>query len=240
MRRLSVAEVDFQRVAADLRIQVVPDSSALTAVEQEHIEAIWQAESRKRGPTLFNGELLEFVRFEGDRLIARFVEYKLFLASRAGGLETRRAVMPLGVSGVVRCGDCVGFGRRATHVTQYPGWLELFPSGGIDRGALRPDGTIDHHDQAIRELVEETGLSRAEIAGITTFALVFDREGQVYDLCVSITLKEGDPPRLARMSSGEYDELFFVGRGSLPDLMRRCDGQIVPTSHKILTGLGWL
>jgi len=235
-----VANAEFHRVADDLRIEVIPDSSTLSAVERDRVEAIWQAEARRRGPTLFNGQLLEFVRLEGDRLIARFVDYKLYLASRAGMLMTRRAVMPLGVSGVVRCGDCVGFGRRSAHVTQYPGWLELFPSGGIDRNALRPDGTIDLHDQVIRELIEETGLDRPDIGGVATRALIFDEEGQVYDLCVSITLKVGDSSQLGRMRSEEYDELFFVRRGSLPDLIHRCDGRIVPTSRTILTGLGWL
>jgi hypothetical protein len=233
-------ENDFQRVAEDLRIEIIPDSSALTAVEQEYVEAIWQAESRKRGLPLFNGDLLEFVRLEGDRIIARFVEYKLYLASRAGGLATRRAVMPLGVSGLVRCGDYVGVGRRASYVTQYPGWLELFPSGGIDSNSLRTDGTIDHRDHIICELVEETGLDRADIAGITTFALVFDSTGRGYDICVAITLNEDDPTRLRHMSSDEYDELCFVSRGSLPDLMRGYEGRIVPTSRTILTGVGWL
>lgn len=235
-----MAEPEFRRLPRDARIELVADSTVLTAIEQEHVEAIWQAELRRRGRTLFNGELLEFVRLDGDRIVARFVEYKLYLAGLAGALATRGAVMPLGVSGIVQCGASVGFGRRSIHVTQYPGWLELFPSGGIDRNALRPDGTVDHQEQAIRELVEETGVRHGAVGGITTVALVSDPDGHVCDLCVSIELTEVEPTRLGPMRSEEYDELFFVSRGALPDLMLRCGGRIVPTSRTILTGLGWL
>lgn len=235
-----MARVDFHPVARNLRIEVASDAPALTGAEEHLVEVNWQAECRKRGRSLFNGEMLEFMRLEGDRIVARFVEYRIYLASRAGALGTRQAVTPLGVSGVVCCGDHVGFGRRAAHVTQYPGWLELIPSGSIDRDALRADGTIDHCGQLIRELSEETGLGESAIGEIVTLGLVFDAVDAVYDLCVSITLTENEPSRLGPMRSEEYDDLFFVNRASLPALTRSWDGRIVPTSLAILTGVGWL
>lgn len=235
-----MARVDFHRLASHLRIELASDAPALTGAEEHLVEVNWQAERLKRGRSLFNGEMLEFMRLEGDRIVARFVEYRVYLASRAGTLATRQVVTPLGVSGVVRCGDHVGFGRRSTHVTQYPGWLELFPSGGIDRDSVRPDGTIDYRGQVIRELSEETGLRESAIGEIETLGLVFDAVGGVYDLCVSIILKENEPSRLGQLRSEEYDDLFFAHRASLPDLTHRWGGRIVPTSQTILAGVGLL
>src|SRR4051794_36885273 len=115
---------------------IVQDGPAPGPKDEHRVETIWQEELRKRQGRLHDGTILEYVAFEGDRLVGRFVSYKDYIVSRREPNAVGRAIVPLAVSGITWFGGCAGWGRRAEHVTSYPCCLELFPSGSIEPAFL--------------------------------------------------------------------------------------------------------
>ncbi len=183
------------------------------------IERLWAAE-RAETPSLFNGRVISYRSHASsrDRLqISCFeTDYTRVLA-HLRGLEA--GVAPLAVSGIIV--DSKGktlIGRRG-QVTEYPGWYELIPSGGLNG--------VSPEDQVREEFVEETGMGEGLIRTITPFCLIHDREHDVYDIGCEIRL---DSAAEAKKNS-EYEEVIAVSLGLLEDRMKR--DLFVPSSRAL-------
>lgn len=211
------------------------DDATLAPGLAERVERAWADEQREH-PDRFDGELLIYAGRSGDRLKGRFLPYRYFVAQRRDPvLAQALALLPLGVSGMVVCEGQVAFGRRGPGTTQYPGWIELMPSGGIDRRCLAPDGTVDHRAQLLRELVEETGIAEADVLSIEDIALVRDTEDPALDVGSVITVRPGAPATIAtRLAApeSEYRDVTWVPVGGLVAfLASRQD--VCPTSRML-------
>src|SRR5262249_21158006 len=170
-RNSTMARFDIVLARPEFNVYVC-DPFRLSSQRREWVEAIWQGELRKRKALLYDGKLLEFAGIRGSRLTGRFVSYKEYVASRKNPAILGRVIVPLAVSGITWLGDYVGFGERGARVRNYPGRLELFPSGSIDESCLRANRRIDFHAQLIDELWEETGICKSHVVATNTRALI--------------------------------------------------------------------
>ncbi len=204
------------------------------------IDKLWKDILQKRGG-LFNGQLLEFasVNKNGDNihLSGNFIEYKQFIADKKQP-ELKLNIKPVGVSGIIIAKedgiDYAVFARRTKEVTDYPNFLELVPSGSIDREFLLKNGDIDYRSKILSEFSEETGLPKNYVKQISGFALVLDASKNIYDICCTILVKK-DRATITKYfhKSKEYKNFQFVPLKDLYTFIEETDS-IVPTSIALI------
>ena len=191
----------------------------------------------KKPDHVFNAALLVHqattVRANHIDLTGAFTEYRFYYAQKRSGQSF--GLTPIGVSGLIICEDYVIFARRSSHVTSYPGKLELVPSGGLDREVAREDGTIDYLAKLRSEFAEETGQSAAIITAIEPFALIHDPADPVIDIACRLHLNIGRAPLQASLAqSDEYDDPAAVPLAALDDWLTAHQDEVIPTSRAIL------
>lgn len=126
-------------------------------------------------------------------------------------------------------------------MTAYAGFFELVPSGGIETSCILPNGVVDFRHQLLKELKEEVGLSDIRTSAITPFALVFDLNDGVCDLCSEIELGEPRDLIASRLiPNEEYEAFEFIEKGALNEFCAQHYGEIVPTSLAIMRVRGLL
>lgn len=204
----------------------------LSDVIRQRVEDIWHREKQRRKDKLFNGQVLSLIEYSNERLLARFVEYKLFLAY-VGDPSLRKDldIKPLSLSCITRTSKAVLIGRRSRDVLQYPLFYELAPSGGIDAEARKGE-YIDVNSQALRELEEETGYLAKDVQEIKPFALVLDESTGIYEVCVEIVMSEGIEQFLK--ATPEYDKLEWVPYSGMSVFIEKHVKDIVPFSLHLL------
>lgn len=244
---LSAWKEESYRVVAvgDVVIRVVPVNAEFEIKRvgyASRTDAVWESLSRTR--TLFNGSMFSVssIKREDNRLEvnAYTLSYKDFLAERHDP-SIRLGVRPIGVSGMSIVRDAhdtsyVVFARRKASVTQWPGRLELVPSGGIDARRAAADGIISYETQAVEELTEETGVSADKIVSIKGFALVYDTRERVYDICcqIQLSLRKEELEEIFT-GSVEYDKPLCVASQDIQKFIATHREEIVPTSLALLS-----
>ncbi len=228
----------------DIQLQAAEDPKIEKILAKNHdvIEEIWQKILKEKGKKLFNGTLPNFIRVNKKgykiKIAAHFIEYKQFIAQRKHP-DLKLGIRPIGVSGIIvlkeNSKNYIVFARRTNNVTEYPGFLELVPSGSIDKKYADANGVIDFQSKLLAEFVEETGLSKDYVKDISGFALVLDMDHQVYDVCCKILLK-AKKDLVAKKFSGskEYQAPVFVSINDLGKFIREKADIIVPTSMAII------
>ena len=215
-----------------------PVAYAPPAAVLECVDQLWGAEQKRRAGRLFDGKILSLTRREGSSLGGHFVSYRWWVAQyRRPELFAELRVQPLAVSGLLRVGEGLVFGRRAVHTTEYPGLWELVPSGGIDETARRPGGRIAAEAQLVAELEEELCAPAVSIRSVRPLALVNDRQTKVCDIAFEVVL---DLPyadlaaSFAGHASDEYTELRLVSSEELGTFVEEQTPGVVPSSVAIL------
>jgi len=191
---------------------------------KKEIEKIWEGfKKRKNGVT--NGDIFcisPITENKKDSLIIPVYQtkYKNFIAQREG---VELGIFPLGVSGVtiLKNGDFL-FAKRK-NVTQYVGYLELVPSGGLNNK--------DYYQVLEQEFTSETGFSSKRIKKIIPLGLILDKAEGVYDICCMIKtdLTKED---LADFNSEEYEDPVIVKRREVVKFIEK--NKIVPTSYYLI------
>jgi hypothetical protein len=238
-------------LATDIRIRSVA-SIALSSSLQAAMEQEWER-ALERNPGLFNGEILLLQDWKSDsegvlRISASWGTYQMFLASRAIPVM-RDIVRPLGVSGIMVCevgsevetkdgvifpASALVFARRSSMVATYPNYWELMPSGSISRNTteLNNNSAIDYLHQLLEEFEQETGLNADDsIKQTIPFALIFDKQANIYDICVRLNLTLPQAALAAQFrGNDEYTELKCVSLPDIPRFLQNHLSDIVPTS----------
>ncbi|MDF1749157.1 MAG: hypothetical protein P1V34_09830 [Alphaproteobacteria bacterium] len=180
-------------------------------------ELVISPEDMALSDRIWNQLLMEFPHLKkGSILIAKKVDppifhvaeapYQLFAAARRDAeLANRLKIQPIAVSGILMCQDGLVLGKRANWVTQYPGFWEMVPSGGV---TLQPNGNVDIERQIQDELWEEIGISNANIGA--PLGWVYDTESGVIDFVMPIStqLRMSELQKLTR--SDEYSDIKVV------------------------------
>lgn len=206
------------------------------------IDKIWEKKSKKKNGKLFDKNLLNFVSYNKKgrkiNIIAHFFKYKNYLAQ---SLEKKLnlGIRLVGVSGIIilrdKKSDYVVFAQRSNNVTEYPGFIELVPSGSIDDENVDIKGGVDFKSKLLSEFTEETGLPKHYVKDITSFAFVLDTDHNVYDICCRILLKvKKDTVFKKFIKSEEYGKPIFIDVRNLNKFIEKKYVAIVPTSLAII------
>ena len=220
-----------------IRIIADPDMAAPTSVENE-VEQIWAAANAARPTGLFNGPMLSFVALREGALEAKLTDYRHFLAQKkAPHLYDALRIRPLAVSGLVRHGSCIVFGKRAGYTTQDAGRWELVPSGGLTPRALDASGNISAETQILQELREELGVAASLVESTRPFLLVEDLEAHVIDIGFEIRLaaSQAQIEQANSQRSDEYAALEWVETTDIARFCERSAHDVIPVSLALLT-----
>ncbi len=232
-----------ENIRIDLGAPITLSTSLQTAMEQE-----WEREL-ERNPGLFNGEILLLQDWKRDsqgtlRVSASWGTYQMFLTSRTIA-AMHDIVRPLGVSGIMVCEaeskegavlptSALVFARRSSKVSTYPSHWELMPSGSISRDTVQTGntGTIDYLRQLLEEFEQETGFSaEGNIKQAVPFALIFDKQANIYDICVRLDVSIPQATLTAQFQGNdEYTELECIPLPKVPHFLQHHFSDIVPTS----------
>ena len=140
------------------------------------IEAHWQ-EMRAAKPNLFNGRVFLFrdIEIRGAQLTGTCfeVEYKAFLAQRDFGYPDKTAFNCF-AQGALRTPDHAFLLGEMAAQTANAGRI-YFPAGTPDPSDVS-GGRVDLDRSVMRELTEETGLGRDDVAPEPGWSVIFDRQ----------------------------------------------------------------
>ena len=207
----------------------------------------WRGAIEHAKSPLFDAPILTVAQLTDDSprsidVVGRFVPYRYFYAQReAAGADF--GIRPIAVSGLsVLIDQGVAYaiiGRRSDDVTQFPGWLELVPSGGISQRFAGANHDVNYTGQLAAEFTEETGLPASAISSIVAFALVFDAPHRTYDIACRVDVQgagiDRHAVRAAFARSGEYAAApEFVPVAELRDFSARHAAELVPTSAALI------
>lgn len=227
-------------ISKDFKIKVVPDHfDSISADLKKEIDDIWNDESSRRKNGLFNGKILSAIKYEGDELFAKFVDYKVYLAQLSHlELEKYLKIKPICVNGLTRCQDFILFGKRSLEVTQYQNCYELVPSGGLDPSSLFNE-QIDIRQQILSEFEEETGIEEFNIENIVLRYLIYDPAIYTYEICAELTI---NPMILQKKltATKEYTDLFWLSKKELKNFISTHEKNFVPLSIHLLKLSGFL
>lgn len=200
---------------------------------QSEVDHIWEKALESSEGHLFNGQFLSAIEFQGESLLAEFVDYKLYLAQlRKPSLKSHLQIRPLCISGFTHARTSVLIGKRGSHVSTYAGAYELVPSGGIDPKAKVKD-TIDLRRQFMLELKEEAGIEESSVVDFHLKFLIEDLKEESFEVCAEIKLA----PKMLKtplVTSEEYSELFWIAWENIPEFIIEKSHQFVPLSLKLL------
>ena len=223
-------------------VEAGSDGTDLDAALEAEVQALWEAEQARRGGNLFNNRLFSVQTLDEDRIVGRFVEYRLFVAQRAKpALFERLGVRPLAVSGLLRCAQGVVFGLRHGATTQESGLWELVPSGGVGPAADAGEGRVDVRRQLLDELGEEIGLDAGSVTDVRPFCLVEDTESNVLDIGIElVTVLEAEAIREAhrQRASDDYSDLEVVPVPEIPGIVARWGPRVAEVSRVLLRERG--
>lgn len=146
----------------------------------EEIEYFWQ---KHKQPSMFDGDALFLTNFEQSNITVCKHSYKTtFYLLHNPDSKLNQLISPIAVSGIVIDeNNNTLLAKRSSQVTQYPGYYECPPSGGIETN-------LDHQKQLLQELKEETQLVPQQIDKVNILALVKDKQANQIDILCRIKL----------------------------------------------------
>lgn len=211
----------------------------LDSSKQQIIEKNWSSEIKKN-PKIFNGQVLVFINQNkniNDIIIdVGFTEYKNVLASRK---IPELNIKPVGVSAITIIDDLgekfVLFSTRSKNNTEYPGFIELVPSGHIDKSALQKNNSIDYTQKIKEEFFEETGCNQSCINKVHSLCLIYEMNNRIYDVGCVIELNSSRANLIDSFASvKEYETPEFIRIEELTGFINKNREKLVPTSLGIL------
>ena len=219
---------EIKLISSDSLLSFTPETSGL-------VESMWQ-QAQGENPALFNDNVAIYHDHKIDSVGALHVstqtcEYKYVHANfMSSASDLPKA---LGVSAIVVDTERqILLGKRSENVTEYSGYSECVPSGGVTVDHIHTDG---FNKQIVIELEEETGILAQHIAKIQPLGLIFDRSHKVYDIAMMIQLNT--PLCLDQIKSDEYTEFEIIGWKSWSSSDHSTP--IVPTSLSLFRLLGY-
>ncbi|MBK8158272.1 MAG: UDP-2,4-diacetamido-2,4,6-trideoxy-beta-L-altropyranose hydrolase [Rhodospirillaceae bacterium] len=199
---------------------------------------IWDEEIRRRGPALFDGEIVSVASIDGNRIVGRRAEYRWLLAqSRDASVFKWSQVRPLAVTGLLFCRDGIVIGHRSKSVYQFPGMGELAPSGSVDVSTLDTNNSINLQEQLMQELREEVGIDPSAVTDVQPLAIVSDIDSQVFDVCFTLRSDLSwaqIQQAFAQNASAEYERLEVLPLDSIQAFLVANQGTMTPLTLALL------
>lgn len=217
----------------NIKVLLEPRGFLLSDVQKTEIETIWVQEQKNRPKPMYNGKILNFVKFENQEMVGEFIDYKFYLAKlRNPNFLEELKITPICVSGITVAGNKILLGKRTDQVTQYKNFYELVPSGGIDPLALAKE-QIEIKRQFEQELWQETGISVTEIKKIEPFMILFDPVNNLYEICGEIQVNYAVLKEILHLSD-EYQSFLWMTKNEFRDFFEKHPNEFVPLSLFLL------
>ncbi|MBF0620833.1 MAG: NUDIX domain-containing protein [Magnetococcales bacterium] len=214
-----------------LTIEQIPFQSILPQEDIEKADQLWQS-ALQTNPSLFDGKLLHITdikRTKPDQIHIQTmpIPYRYFYADRHDN-GPNLSIFSLGVTGLTRFQDKILLGQRSGHVTQYPGYWELAPSGTIEPSK---NGSPDPVKQCVKELQEECGYSSATVNHVEPVCLFWDNAQSGTDIGCLLTLRstKTDAP-----FSDEYGSFVWKTGSDILARKHPKKEKIIPSNHHFL------
>jgi len=229
-------------VIGDVILKHKPNLTKLESETEKKISEIWEKEPKKNIRKLINNKVLNFSKIfqNNNRTIVEgsYVDYRAIVADKRDS-KLNLNIHPIGISGMTIIKENnnlnVLLAKRSSSVTDYPGFIELVPSGHIDESVLEADGKINYKLKLIEEFEEETGLNRSSINKISTLGFVLDKINQVYDVCCLLQLNTSSKSSISSFEKvSEYKLPQLVNVKDLKKFSKNNSDKIVPTSKAII------
>lgn len=219
-------------IATSNQINLIQTDPKIDVSCKEEVDLIWEA-AKKQNPSLHNGKIICYDSHQvaNSELTIKYFEseYKFFLAKQRN-TELPLHIKPLAVSGVILDINGKTLLSIRNRVTEYSGYYEFVPSGGLRSESSEAKRNILAL-QIMEELEEETLIPREWVDRIDPFALVYDTQHQVYDLCLKIHIKRSLEGNLDLLRGEEYSNWKVIDFSDLPSFFK--DHLVVPTSFSI-------
>lgn len=200
---------------------------------QKAIDQLWEQELAK-GRHLFDGELFCFLQMSREKLVGGFFPYRWFLACQLDPVwQTRLPLVAVSVCSITTTPTGrVILGRRSARLASQGGLYEFAASGAIDRSSIMADGSgsIDYRRAILEELHQETALPIEACEATELFALLYDQENPLLELCLSIQVQESALCHLIP-NSEEYSELITLPVNLVSPFLENRQGEVVPISQ---------
>ncbi|MGZ3634197.1 MAG: NUDIX hydrolase [Parachlamydiaceae bacterium] len=221
-------------ISSDFRIKVQDsrDKIKLSDYDERLVNQIWSEARARSQNTLFNGRLLRFISFQESKneVIGEFVEYKYYIAHlRNQYLKSVLNIYPIGISCICTCQNMFLFGKRSSTVTDYSGYYELVPSGGIDPESVQQN-VVNLQRQAKRELTEETGIAEQAVKSCIPYLFVVDHQTGIYEVCLKIELNRREEMEIP-WKSDEYDLIEWKSLEKARSFIEKEGGNVVPLTR---------
>lgn len=206
----------------------------LSDVEESAVEALWNRAQKKYEGRLFNGKMLAYSHLDEDRLYGYFVDYKYYIAQLGdSALKERLRIRPVAISCLCTWEEKVLIGKRSLTVTDYPGYFETVPSGGIDPKPVK-QGVVNYIEQALTELEEEAGIGSRDVADCHPLLIYQDLRSDSFEVCLHIVLKK-ESPGIEEGENNEYSRLEWMSLERLNELVTRGKKSFVPLSLHLIS-----
>ena len=214
----------------------------ITSEQEEEVDYQWNRAVKKSDGHLFNGAYFNLLHWQTKRdrvdIVGHFDEYRNFYVHRLLprlGLGVRA----VGVSAITIFDDggedYALAARRAPKMTQYPGLMELVPSGTIDRECADEEGIVRAEAKAIEELHEEAGIPFSRIEQAQAFAFTYDRLDDNYDVCCILRIDaRAQELRHGIKHCAEYDDPQIIRVADLKDWAEDQGDQLMPVSWAVI------
>lgn len=222
-------------LSSQLRIIIEEPAVPFTLSESENrcVEDVWEAEMQLKHGNLFNGQLLCYSKHTEDCLYGYFTDYKHYIAFlRNPYLRSLIQICPLGISAMTISGSRILLGKRGAYVTQYPGYYECAPSGGLSKEMVNGN-EIRFSKPFEEELYEETGIDQKSIQAVTPKYLILDAKSSSYEIIASMELSQS-VGELTLNPTDEYETLIWVDIHHLSEFINDRSINILPLSQYLL------
>ena len=216
-------------------------SIKISEKKTQTINDIWNEEFEKNR-SIFNDQVLCFTNFfkkaNDVHVNVFFTDYRNVIAERK--LPTLQLnIRQVGVSGLTIVHEnkqkYVIFALRSKNNMEYPEYLELVPSGNIDKSVLQNEDSVNYIQKLKEEFVEETGTFTGNIKKVYSFCLVYDKIHQVFDVGCIIELEYTLTDLINNFQKvNEYSNPMFVKEIELNEFINNNKEKIVPTSLALL------
>lgn len=226
---LNARPYTFQEINSDFKVKV-EEKPLFPEIPEGFTRSLFEKISNEK--PIFDGTLFCVQHITSKLIKAYPLSYKEYIASSSYPQYPHKH-KPLAVSGWIVHRDRILLGQRSEKVFQFPGWIELIPSGGIDGRSLLTNKEI-HFKRALEiEFEEETGMPAELIEHIQPESLVYCKEQNLYDICMSIHLYS-DKWIDCDVSNEEYTQLFWVPLRSLKEFVEGNKKRMIPTSLALI------
>lgn len=220
-----------------INLKIIDFNIDISKAQKKIIEDIWNNELQKKVIFITNNEIISYkyhIKSKNCIYIYCFItQYKYFFAQLKNP-ELNLGIKPIAVSGLFideKNNTLLGLRKKTT---EYSDFYELIPSGSIEAQQIKNNEVL-YKEQLIKEIEEETNISRINVKYIEPYCIIFDNNHSVCDICSKIYIRGKLNNLLKYKENKEYKDLKIVELKNIFEYVIK--DNFVPTSNIMINNL---